>query len=411
MAWVVKRQMKAGTRYLAGYHDPTGTQRSAGTFRTRIDAARAGAAAGRKVTDGTWLDPAAGKILFTDYVQDNWWPNLHHLELTTKAAYRRNLDARFLPHFGQHAMQSITPSLVQGWVSKVVQDGLSPRSIRKHHTLLHSIFKAAVRDRIVAYNPSDGTSLPKVISTRRQTITAAQFDALLAAIPRQHRVLLQVGIETGMRWGELAALRLRHLDLNLDLNRATVLVAETIVEISKKDSPTGQRYTLKPHPKNDQHRILAITPDLARLLADRIATLVLQPDDLLFPSTARGTQQPTSRNTFRTRTWRPALQAAGPPLTIRMHDLRHAHASWLLAGGADLKTVIDRLGHSQLATTQRYLHTLDTTNDTALTAFLATRDRNRQPQDPPQPASGRPSSALNESAPTPKPPAGPSLSP
>jgi len=93
-----------------------------------------------------------------------------------------------------------------------------------------------------------------------------------------------------------------------------------------------------------------------------------------------------------------------------MHDLRHAHASWLLAGGADLKTVMDRLGHSQLATTQRYLHTLDTTNDTALTAFLATRDRHRQPQDPPQPASRRPSSALNESAPTPEPPPGPSLS-
>ena len=117
-------------------------------------------------------------------------------------------------------MQSITPSLVQGWVSKAVQDGLSPRSIRKCHTLLHSIFKAAVRDCIIAYNPSEGTSLPKVISTRRATITPAQFDALLAAIPRQHRALLQVGIETGMRWGELAALRPRHLNLT----RATVLV-------------------------------------------------------------------------------------------------------------------------------------------------------------------------------------------
>jgi len=311
MAWVVKRQMKAGTRYLAGYHDPTGTQRSAGTFRTRIEAARAGAAAERTVTDGSWLDPAAGKTLFTDYVQDNWWPNLHHLELTTKAAYRSNLDAHFLPYFGTYPMQTITPSLVQGWVSKAVQDGLSPRSIRRHHTLLHSIFKAAVLDRIIAYNPSDGTGLPKVISTRRATITPAQFDALLAAIPRQHRALLQVAIETGMRWGELAALRPRHLNLT----RATVLVAETIVEISKKDSPTGQRYTLKPSPKNDQHRTLAITPELASVLAHRIATLGLQPDDLLFPSTARDTQQPTSRNTFRTRTWRPALQAAGLPLT------------------------------------------------------------------------------------------------
>ena len=324
MAWVVKRQMKAGTRYLAGYHDPTGTQRSAGTFRTRIEAARAGAAAERKVTDGSWLDPAAGKTPFTDYVQDRWWPNLHHLELTTKAAHRSYLDAHFLPYFGQHPMQAITPSLVQGWVNKAVQDSLSPRSIRKHHTLLHSIFKAAIRDRLIAYNPSDGTSPPKVISTRRQTITPTQFEALLTTMPAEHRALLQVGIETGMRWRELAALRPRHLNLN----HATVRVAETIVEISKKDSPTGQRYTLKPYSKNDQHRTLAITPELARILADRIATLGLQPDDLLFPSTACDTQQPTSRNTFRTRTWRPVLHAAGLPLTIPMHDLWHAHASW-----------------------------------------------------------------------------------
>ena len=63
MAWVVKRQMKAGTRHLAGYHDPTGTQRPAETFRTRVAAARAGAASERKVSDGSWLDPPAGKVL------------------------------------------------------------------------------------------------------------------------------------------------------------------------------------------------------------------------------------------------------------------------------------------------------------------------------------------------------------
>ena len=225
------------------------------------------------------------------------------------------------------------------------------------------------------------------MTSRRATITPAQFDALPAAMPVQHRALLQVGIETGMRWGELAALRPRHLDLA----RGWIIVAETIVEIGKKNSPSGQRYTLKPYPKNDQHRTLAITPELAGVLADRIATLGLRGDDLLFPSTPRDPQQPTSRNTFRTRTWRPALQAAGLPMSIRMHDLRHAHAhaSWLLAGGADLKTVMDRLGHSQITTTQRYLHALDTADDTAddtaLTAFLATRDRDRTSPDIPRP--------------------------
>jgi site-specific recombinase XerD len=82
-----------------------------------------------------------------------------------------------------------------------------------------------------------------------------------------------------------------------------------------------------------------------------------------------------SRNTFRTKVWLPALERADLGFHVRMHDLRHAHASWLLAGGADLKTVMDRLGHSQIQTTQKYLHSLPDADDTAITAFQRTRQR------------------------------------
>jgi len=58
-----------------------------------------------------------------------------------------------------------------------------------------------------------------------------------------------------------------------------------------------------------------------------------------------------------------------------MHDLRHAHASWLLAGGADLKTVMDRLGHSQIQTTQKYLHTLPDSQEQALEALTRVERR------------------------------------
>jgi site-specific recombinase XerD len=60
---------------------------------------------------------------------------------------------------------------------------------------------------------------------------------------------------------------------------------------------------------------------------------------------------------------------------MRMHDLRHAHASWLLAGGADLKTVMDRLGHSHIQTTQKYLHTLPEADEQALAALTRIESR------------------------------------
>ena len=322
-------------------------------------------------TSRAWVDRTAGKIRFTDYVEKFWWPHLAHLELTTKAAYRSNLDAHFLPFFGRYPMAAITPPVVQDWVATAQRGGLSARSTRKYHTMLSSVFKAAHRDRVIGYNPCERTTLPKVITSHRETIDPAQFEKLLAAIPARHRVLLLVGIETGMRWGELAALRPQHLDATANL----LTVQETIVEISKKNSPTCQRYTIKDYPKNDQRRTLKIGAELTGLLTDRIATLGLHDDDLLFPSTERNLQQPTSRNTFRTKVWRPAVLASELPTTVRMHDLRHAHASWLLAGGADLKTVMDRLGHTQISTTQCYLHALDSADDTALEAFRRTRDR------------------------------------
>ncbi len=60
---------------------------------------------------------------------------------------------------------------------------------------------------------------------------------------------------------------------------------------------------------------------------------------------------------------------------MRAHDLRHAHASWLLAGGADLQMVKDRLGHGSISTTEKYLHTLPEADDLALDAFSKIRNR------------------------------------
>ena len=73
------------------------------------------------------------------------------------------------------------------------------------------------------------------------------------------------------------------------------------------------------------------------------------------------------------------MKAAGLDLPLRIHDLRHAHASWLLAGGADLQVVKERLGHASIATTERYLHTLPDADDTALDALDRVRASSRRP--------------------------------
>ncbi|MBV9448050.1 MAG: tyrosine-type recombinase/integrase [Streptosporangiaceae bacterium] len=83
------------------------------------------------------------------------------------------------------------------------------------------------------------------------------------------------------------------------------------------------------------------------------------------------------RNWFRRFVWLPACEAAELGFSPRFHDLRHAHASWLLAGGADLQVVKERLGHGSIVTTQKYLHTLPDADETALDALAQIRMRSR----------------------------------
>ena len=125
---------------------------------------------------------------------------------------------------------------------------------------------------------------------------------------------------------------------HIDFLRRTLTVEETIVEVSKKDSPTGQRYIIKPYPKDNEPRTIGVRQTWVDAIAAHIDTRQIGRDDLLFP-TQVGTPSPGTPSA-------PALATRRRRLRRRLqrprHDLRDAHASWLLAGGADLKSVMDR---------------------------------------------------------------------
>ena len=232
-------------------------------------------------------------------------------------------------------------------------------------------------DRVVTFNPCAHTELPKRVKKKTRTLTPEEYAAILAALPQQHQLMVETDINTGLRWGELIALKPRHLDLET----GDLTVEETIVEISLKSSPTGKRMLTKPYPRDKEPRTMALPPELVAQLADWISQRRPKPGDLLF-ATREGT--PISRNTFRTRVWRPAVQASGVDFDVRVHDLRHAQASWLLAGGSDIKSVMDRMGHAQITTTQKYLHTLPDADQKNLDALNRMPRPTKEP--PEQPA-------------------------
>jgi integrase len=347
-----KRRVRDGgrVRFTGVYVDPLGRERSVGTFDSKRLALHEARAAETAIETGAWIDPSKGRITFREYVEEHWWPS-RHLELTTRAGYRSYLDRHFLPFFGELPIGAILPSTVQAWVTHAVASGLAPQTVVKYHVMLRGVFKRAVRDRVILHNPATETELPKVVPRKVRILAPEEFERLLVALPSRWLPMVLTDIETGLRWGELIAL----LPIDVDFLRRTITVQRTIVEIPRKINPTGERMVVKPYPKDNEPRTLRISSGLVETLSRQVAALGLEPDQLLFSSTGRA--------------------RADLGFHVRVHDLRHAHASWALAGGADLKAVMDRMGHSQISTTQRYLHSLPDSDDKALAAFARIRDR------------------------------------
>ena len=158
MVWIKTRVIDEGdTRFVACYRDPEGRQRSAGTYASRRAAERAANREEAKVREGAWHDHSRGQVTFAEYVETVWLPS-KHVETSTLAAYRSYLDKHFIPTFGRRPMGKILPTEIQRWVTTATENGLSAASVRKYHTMLHSVFARALRDRVVTFNPCAHTA-------------------------------------------------------------------------------------------------------------------------------------------------------------------------------------------------------------------------------------------------------------
>jgi integrase len=428
-------------RYQALYGDVKGHRRSAGSFATEDAADKAWQRAELRMAEGRMGNPSRGRQRLRTYVLEEWLPN-HQMEARTRESYTYYLDGRILPWFGHMRMIEVMPADVRAWITHLKNENVSPHVIRYCMTILSAVFTTALND-VIHLHPVRGITPPPVPKKKRAIITPEQFDQLYLAICADTmKLLVEVGIESGMRWGELTELRPR----DLDFGTGVVTVSRVAVELPRRFHPEGGRFLIKGYPKDGEHRQFKLSPQIVRKIEQHIAERGIGPDDLLFtmpqlpprplrlvadPATlglttpnaagrryqhgtlsgyaagkcrcehcrgayasyrarrrAAGQDQPRGRRTvetdghiprwwFRTHVWLPAVEAADLPITVKVHGLRHAHASWLLAGGADIEVVKERLGHASIVTTQKYLGTLDEIDETAIDALSRTRNRSR----------------------------------
>lgn len=431
-------------RYTAYFRDLRGRTQVAGTFDNLEKADKAWQAAEFKQSEGRLSDPRRGRQKFEKYVRDVWLPN-HVMELSTRERYEKQIDKHLIPWFGGMSMNQIFPSDVREWITHLQNrtPKLKAKTIRNLVSILSAIFTSALPE-VIFIHPCKGVATPTVPKRARKIINAKQFDTVYQKLPdADAQLLVETDIESGLRWGEITELRVSDLDLDTRI----VTVSRTVIQVTLKNSPDGNRFVVKEYPKDGEDRRFKLSAQIINKLRQHIEALGLGPDDLIFairdlpqkkpeltvlPDPAElgmtepndkgrqyqhGTpsgynagkcrcrhckaamaayrakrraagrdeprQPPRTLNTdghipgdwFRTHIWNPSLEAAKLGVHVRFQDLRHAHASWLLAGGADLQVVKERLGHGSITTTEKYLHTLDDADDTAVDALANIRGR------------------------------------
>lgn len=358
-------------RYSLGTNAATGKRRiaTATVKGTRRDAEKELRRLLRTLDTGEHVDPSRMTVR-------QWltaWLASTREEISPKSyeRYAEIVENFLAPELGIIAMTKLAPAHILAAYSKWSTggrrdgkpDGLSPLTRRYIHSILRSALARAVEQQVIGRNPTDAFKkrLPKVERREMVTLSAAQSAHLLVAL-KHTRVYWPVfiGLATGMRRGEILALRWK----NVDLDRGVLRVLESLEQTKKG----GLRFKA---PKTNKARAITLPAfaikelrRLKRQQAEELLALgVRQTSEML--TCARADGQPLQPRSL-THEFTRLIKRVNDLPRIRFHDLRHSHATQLLISGVHIKVAQERLGHSTITTTMdTYSHVTQTMQEDA----------------------------------------------
>jgi integrase len=356
---------KAGPRFLIKYpvvlQDGTRRVVLKRGFRSRRDAAAQLRIEISKAEAGAWVEPSKQRL--DAYLAE--WVCGQRLSAATLASYRKNIRLHINPHLGETPLARLTGAAVDAWMRRLEasgradgRGGLSARTVRYVYTILRSALGDAVKHGRLSVNPTDRSTPPSPSEARppeMQAWTAAELGRFLRWAQARDADLAmgwRLLAATGMRRGEALALRWR--DVDLDAGRLQVRRSLGVV----KAKGAGEQLVEGPT-KTGQARVVDIDADTVADLRTYRATrgllaLDLVRDAALVLGTLEGTHRHPERYSRRfVEQVVQARRALGEDELprIRLHDLRHTHATLLLAAGEPVKVVSERLGHANATIT------------------------------------------------------------
>ncbi|WP_405856063.1 site-specific integrase [Streptomyces sp. NBC_00090] len=220
------RQLASG-RWQARYRDPlSGEMKSAPhTFDTKTDADIWLTTIEAEIIRATYQAPDAGKVALGPYADD--WLKHRKLEDRTRERSKSVIRLHINPTFGAGTLTAITTPRVRAWRTALLEDGVGEPTVVKAYQLLRAILNTAVDDELIRRNPCRIKGADRYDVPERPVLTVAEVYAVADAIQPHHRALVLLAAFTTLRFGELASLRRR----DLDLTRSVVLVRRAQSEL------------------------------------------------------------------------------------------------------------------------------------------------------------------------------------
>jgi integrase len=313
--------------------DPGGKE-YARTFETRKAAEAFEASEKTARNRGTWVDPRDGNRLFPD-VADAWLAANPAKRANTWATDESTVSIHLAPALPGR-IASYTQPDIQALVNKWVRPA-APRTVKPRYGVLQAIFAYAVDADWLGRSPCRDIKLPRVTSTRRTKLTADHVDAIASAMDPRYSAMVWVGAILGLRWSEVAGLRVGAFDL---LARSVPITdGGTIIRDAK-----GRPVVSDPKSRAS-HATLPTPTVLVDILAEHLAARGLTAADgerLLFEAPEGGALRYSN---WRSRVWLPAVADAGYP-GAGFHELRRANATALVRDGVDVRTAQSLMRHS-----------------------------------------------------------------
>ena len=329
-------------RWEASYRDPAGRERVK-HHRTRTEADRWLTTTKEQLNRGGYVDPRNGKRPLSSFASSWLESAATHVRPKTWTHYESILRIHVLPTFAQQPIAAIGPAEVRGFLTERSKAGAAPGTVRSARKVLRLVLATAQADGAIRANPCDCSRVAASPKAEMVFLTAEQVEVLATAIDERYTTLIRLAAYTGLRAGEICALRVGRVDLAAK----RITIAESVTEVQG----LGLHFS---EPKTYERRSVTLPAFLVDELTTDLAGRPDNPEALVFTSPEGST---LNHKNFYRRHFKPALAAAGLPAEMRFHDLRHTCAALCIALGAHPKAIQERLGHSSITVTlDRYGH-------------------------------------------------------